>query len=80
MISYGSYYLQRVPGANSAPGNSLSLNVINTRVNVTHTPHARLGLLLGLGEPVVQVVDVVTAGTWKGGVVREREEGAAEGG
>ena len=55
--------LQRVAGTHHAPTDSLIKDVVKTAVHITHTPHARLVGLLVLGEPVVQVVDVVGTGS-----------------
>jgi len=56
-------HLDRVPGADGAPCNTLIHDIVQTTVHVTHTPHAGLADVGVLGQPVVQVVDVVGAGT-----------------
>ena len=55
--------LDGVSGTHNAPAHSLVQDIVQTAVNVTHSPHSGLVGLLVLGEPVVQVVDVVGAGS-----------------
>jgi len=54
--------LDRVPGADCAPSDSLIKNIVQTAVHVTHTPHTGLAGVGVLGQPVIQVVDVVSTG------------------
>ena len=55
--------LKRVTGTNDTPTNSLIQDISKTTVHISHSPHAGLVRLLVLGEPVVQVVDVVGTGS-----------------
>jgi len=52
-----------VRGAHSTSCHAHVHNLRDTVVHVTHTPHARLGDVGVLGQPVVDVVDVEAAGS-----------------